>query len=126
MAKEMIEPTTAQELLNNVVPYLIAGGAKGLASALWTKLKSVFTKTENESVLVDFEKTPTDKSLRDKLESVLQIELEKNKELTNELIDLLKQVQATEEHKNIVTQKGDNNIAVTGKISDSTININQK
>jgi hypothetical protein len=122
----MIEPTTAQELLNNIVPYLIVGGVKGLASTLWTKLKSVFAKTENETIITNFEKDPTDKTLRHKVESVLQVELEKNKELTTELVNLLKQVQATEEHKNVVKQTGDNNIAVTGKISSSTISINQK
>ena len=122
----MIEPTTAHDLLNNVVPYLVAGGLKGLASTLWTKLKSAFTKTEDQTLVLDLEKNPTDKSLRDKVESTLQSELEKNKELTNEFVDLLKQVQASEEHKNIVKQIGDNNIAVTGKLTGSTISINQK
>ncbi len=126
MAKEMIEPTTAHDLLNNVVPYLVAGGLKGLASTLWTTLKSAFTKPENQTLVLDLEKNPTDKTLRDKVETTLQSELEKNKELTSQLVDLLKQVQASEEHQNIVKQTGDNNIAVTGKITGSTISINQK
>lgn len=122
----MIDPTTAHDLLNNVVPYLVVGGLEGLASTLWTKLKSVFAAPENKKVVLEFEKNPTDISLRDKVESILQLELERNNKLTSELIALLKQVQATEEHKNIVKQVGDNNIAVTGKITDSTIKINRK
>lgn len=122
----MIEPTTAQEIVSNVVPYLIAGGLKGLASTAWTKIKSLFSKKEDEAVVLQLEKNPTDPSIKTKFEGILQQELEKNQELATELLDLVKQLQASEQHKNIVKQFGDNNIAISGKVSNSSININQK
>jgi hypothetical protein len=43
--------------------------------------------------------------------------------LSEKLFELIKSVQATEDYKNYVSQVGDDNISIQGKISGSKINI---
>src|ERR1035437_3209571 len=116
----------AKETINTLSPYLIIGGQeiiKGVASDLWTKVKSVFKKKGEEKLIEEFEKSPTDLKTKGKMEYVLESELKVDSDLVLTLTDFIKSVQATEDYKNYVTQIGDNNISVTGKITNSTIKI---
>lgn len=118
----------AKEALKTITPFLIVGGTeiiKDSASDLWIKIKSVFNKKEDHKLIEEFEKTPTDLATKAKIEDILETELKQNADLVNSLNELISSVQATETYKNIITQIGDNNISVSGKINNSTININK-
>ncbi len=125
----MIEITeVAKEAINTIAPYLAIGGQeiiKGVASDLWTKIKSVFQKKGEKKLIEEFKNKPTDANIKGQIEYILESELKENNELVANLTELIRSVQASEEYKNIVTQIGDNNISVAGKISNSTININK-
>lgn len=116
----------AKEAITTIAPYLAVGGTeiiKDVSSDLWTSIKGVFKKKDAEKLLSEFKKNPTDISTKAKVEYVLECELKENKELTEQLSELIKSVQATEDYKNYVSQVGDNNISIQGKISGSKINI---
>ncbi len=116
----------AKEAITTIAPYLVVGGTeiiKDVSSDLWTSIKGVFKKKNEESLLSDFEKNPADIATKAKVEYVLESELKVNKELTKQLSELIKSVQATQDYKNYVSQVGDNNISIQGKILGSKINI---
>ncbi|WBL23814.1 hypothetical protein [Zunongwangia sp. HRR-M8] len=116
----------AREAISTIAPYLAVGGTeiiKDVSSDLWKSIKGVFKKKDEEKLLSEFEKNPTDISTKAKIEYVLESELKENKELADKISELTKSVQSTEEYKNYVSQVGDNNISIQGKISGSKINI---
>ena len=125
----MIEFTElSKNVINTVAPFLVVGGeeiVKGVSSELWSKIKSVFSKKGEQKLLEQFEVTPNDVSTKAKIEYILENELKNNNDLALSLAELIKNVQATEDYRNYVTQTGDNNIAVSGKISNSSINIHK-
>lgn len=116
----------AREAITTIAPYLAVGGTeiiKDVSSDLWTSIKGVFKKKDEENLLSEFEKNPTDVATKAKVEYVLESELKENKELSEKLSELIKTVQATEDYKNYVSQVGNDNISIQGKISGSKINI---
>ena len=118
----------AKEAVNTITPFLAVGGKeiiKDAASDLWTKIKNIFSKKGEDKLIAEFEKSPTDLSTKAKIEYVLETELKQNSDLVHSLTALISSVQATEDYKNYVTQIGDNNISVAGRINNSTININK-
>ena len=125
----MIEFTElSKNVINTVAPFLVVGGeeiVKGVSSELWSKIKSVFSKKGEQKLLEQFEVTPNDVSTKAKIEYILENELKNNNDLALSLAELIKNVQATDDYRNYVTQTGDNNIAVSGKISNSSINIHK-
>lgn len=118
----------AKEAVNTLVPFLAVGGKeviKGAAADLWGQIKWVFHKKGEEKLMQEFEASPTDQILKTKVEAALEHELNANADLVNSLAQLIGSVQATEDYKAYVKQIGDNNISVTGKITNSTINIHR-
>lgn len=118
----------SQEIVNTVLPYLIVGGqeiTKGAAKDLWGILKGLFKKSGQENLLDEFESKPKDIQKRKDFESQLLIALDNNQNLISELKALVNTIKSDEEFKNIVNQIGNNNISVSGKINNSSININK-
>lgn len=116
----------AKEAVNTITPFLAAGGTeliKDAASDLWASMKGVFKKKNEEKLLEDLEKSPTDIATKAKVEYVLESELKNNKELAEQLLEIVSAVKKTEEYLNYVSQVGNDNISVQGKISNSKINI---
>jgi len=116
----------AKEAVNTITPFLAAGGTeliKDAASDLWTSMKGVFKKKDEEKLLEDLEKSPTDIATKAKVEYVLESELKNNKEFAEQLLKIISAVKKTEEYSNYVSQVGNDNISVQGKISNSKINI---
>ncbi|MFI8605659.1 hypothetical protein ACIGCP_14435 [Cellulophaga baltica] len=116
----------AKEAVNTITPFLAAGGTeliKDAASDLWASLKGVFKKKDEEKLLEDLEKSPTDIATKAKVEYVLESELKNNKEFAEQLLKIISAVKKTEEYLNYVSQVGNDNISVQGKISNSKINI---
>jgi len=116
----------AKEAVSTITPFLVAGGKeliKDTASDLWTSMKGVFKKKDEEKLLEDLEKSPTDIATIAKVEYVLESELKNNKEFTEQLLKIISAVKKTEEYSNYVSQVGNDNISVQGKILNSKINI---
>lgn len=122
----MIEiPTLAVDAFRYSLPFLIAAGegfATGIGFDLWLKIKEVFTRKKEDQVIELLEKSPNDSKLLGRAEYILESELKGSPELIASFTSLIEAVKTSNEYKNIVTQTGDNNIAVTG-ISNSKINI---
>ncbi|WP_349663297.1 hypothetical protein IZU89_11530 [Cellulophaga lytica] len=116
----------AKEAVNTITPFLAAGGTeliKDAASDLWASMKGVFKKKDEEKLLEDLEKSPTDIATKAKVEYVLESELKNNKEFAEQLLKIISAVKETEEYSNYVSQVGNDNISIQGKISNSKINI---
>lgn len=118
----------AKEGVKTITPFLAIGGKeilKSAASDLWKFIKGIAKSKEEVNLIEEFEATPNDPSLNLKLIELLESKIKYDENLTSELAEIIKTTQATVEFKNYVTQIGDNNIALTGKIQNSTININK-
>lgn len=118
----------AKEGVKTITPFLAIGGKeilKSAASDLWKFIKGIAKSKEEVNLIEEFKATPSDPSLNLKLIELLESKIKYDENLTSELAEIIKTTQATVEFKNYVTQIGDNNIALTGKIQNSTININK-
>lgn len=116
----------AKETVNTITPFLAAGGkelVKDAASDLWISLKGVFKKKDEEKLLEDLEKSPTDIATKAKVEYVLESELKNNEELAEQLLKIIAAVKKTDKYSNYASQVGNHNVSVQGKISNSKINI---
>jgi hypothetical protein len=118
----------AKEILDTIQPFVVAGGQgliKGAAADLWTRIKSVFKKKEDEDLLRQFEDDAKNSITKGKLEMVLNSEMQRDQNIMTDLAALLEKVKLSEEYRTFVNQVGDKNISVAGKISNSSININK-
>jgi hypothetical protein len=118
----------AKEGVKTITPFLAIGGKeiiKSAASDLWKFIKGIAKSKEEENLIEEFEASPNDPSLNLKLIELLESKIRHDENLTSTLTEIIRTTQATEEFKSYVTQIGDNNIALTGKIQNSTININK-
>src|SRR5690606_18711549 len=116
------EMTEAAEILDTIQPFLIAGGQgliKGAAADLWTRIKSVFKKKEDQDLIKHFEDDPKNTVTKEELQKILASALKNDPYILSELTEILKKVKVSEEYRTFVSQVGDNNISVAGKISNS-------
>ena len=118
----------AKEGVKTVVPFLAIGGKeiiKSVASDLWKLIKSIAQGKDEEKLIEEFESSPNDSELALRVIELLESKIRHDEELIANLTQTIKTTQETEEYKSYISQVGDNNIAVTGKIQNSTININK-
>lgn len=125
----MIEYSTiASETLTTLQPFLELGGKeiiKSVAKDLWSKVRGVFINKEEIEVFTKFESDPSDLKNQDKFELLLESKLKENEDLLNDLKKLLNEIKKSEDYSSIITQKGNDNISISGKISGSNISINK-
>lgn len=125
----MIEYSTiASEALSTLQPFLELGGKeiiKSVAKDLWSKVKGEFTSKEEIEVLTKLESEPTDLKNQGKFEFLLESKLKENEELLDELNKLLNQIKKSEDYSSVISQKGNDNISISGKILGSNISINK-
>jgi len=118
----------AKEVITTLSPIMAIGGKeilKGASKDLWDQIKSVFKNKDEEHLVEEIENDPTNLKLQGKMEYVLESELKNNQDLVVMLSEMMEKIKLAEQLKNNVVQKGDNNIAVTGHITNSSININR-
>lgn len=118
----------AKEGIKTITPFLAIGGKeiiKSAASDLWKFIKGIAQSKEEEKLIGEFESSPNDSELALKVIELLESKIRHDEELIATLTQTIKTTQETEEFKSYISQVGDNNIAVTGKIQNSTINISK-
>ncbi|MGI4874149.1 MAG: hypothetical protein ACRYFX_23560 [Janthinobacterium lividum] len=122
----MIPEILAPQALTFIVPYLVKGGeelSKSITKDLWEKTKSVFQANGKGEALAKFEAMPNDAKKQGQIEYILQEELASNKSLADEFKTLIESARKERTYDSSVNQSGDNNIAVSGQISGSSISI---
>jgi len=115
-------------VVNIIGPVISNGGneiVKNITSDLWDKVKSVFNKKGEDKVIEAFKETPADPSVKERVVDILEEELKQDENLKQEILELIRAIRKTDDYKNFVSQIGDKNIAVTGKINNSAITINK-
>lgn len=115
-----------KDTLQIITPYLAMGSTEIVNEAakdLWGAIKSIFKSRGDDSITTQIELNPNDAGLRGKMEYILESELKNNQELVAMFSDLLSKITSSQEHKNHVTQIGNENISITGQIENSSIKI---
>jgi hypothetical protein len=129
MDKPMIDYSTlATDTITTLQPFLELGGKemlKSVAKDLWIKVKSLFTNNEEEKIINNLENNPLDLKNQGKIEMLLETKLKDDQELLMTITKLLEDVKKTEDYSSIITQKGNDNISISGKITNSNVNINK-
>src|SRR5690606_36740035 len=118
----------AKKAVNIIGTALATGGneiIKRIASDLWTNVKSLLNKKGHEKLIGAFEKNPTDLSTKEQIVIVLENELRQDENMAQNISKLIHAIKTSDGYQNFVSQIGDKNIAVTGKINNSTITINK-
>lgn len=120
--------TLAIQAIALLTPYLAKGAeeiTKSVAKDLWSSCKNIFKSKDKEVLLEKLEAAPDDLKLQGQVEYVLTQELENNSELAQTISKIVENIKNSPEYKSKIHQTGNENIAVGGQISNSTININR-
>jgi hypothetical protein len=118
----------ATQALALLSPYLAKGAEEistSVAKDLWVKVKSIFKSKQKEGLIEKLVSSPADLKTQGQIEYVLHEELSANDILFEEFKKLVEELQEKSSNNSDIKQIGDNNFAVGGQISNSTITVHK-
>jgi hypothetical protein len=116
----------AAQVIAILSPYLEKGAEKiteSIAGDLWLKIKGIFKKKEKENLTTDLVENPTNPTIRTQAETVLHQAFAADPLLLAEIGSLLEKLKKANEINANINQTGNDNIAISGQISGTSINI---